>query len=88
MNLKGLHLLQSYLHPEKEMSFLNFNKKSNQKNSENEKIILMSDGSELVLIGKENFVRHSDLDTICKIEQIVSHMFFKQSLLFLLIRLI
>lgn len=35
----------------------------------NEKLMMISDGCELVLLNKHNFMLYADVDTLCKIEQ-------------------
>lgn len=39
-------------------------------NNENEKLILYSEGCELILLSKNAFIRYADSSTICLIEQI------------------
>ena len=48
-----------------------FHRKS-RRNSDEENLILLSEGCELILLNKQSFMACADVDTICKIEQLVS----------------
>jgi hypothetical protein len=39
--------------------------------NESEKIVLISEGSELILLSKRSFINYADVDTLCKIEKMV-----------------
>lgn len=42
-----------------------------QKTIEKDKIILISEGAEIILVNKNYFIKHADVDTQCKIEKLI-----------------
>jgi hypothetical protein len=42
-----------------------------QKMIEKDKIILISEGAEVILVNKNYFIKHADVDTQCKIEKLI-----------------